>query len=130
MASIGKLYDDVMYATKLSKKLDKLWDDVLFTVELYKRRGVGLAMFYALQDYCSASKKSLALVDVKFTKYCVASFFKDNKHYMMDIPWDMDSNVKAAVFASDSIAIVPTDIGTNLRQNRRGETRHLLRKRR
>lgn len=99
---------------------EKLWDDVLFTVKLYEKRGLIVPLQYALQDYCLAAGKSLAVADVKFNaklKQCsFASFYKDNKHYMIDISCNMDSIIRAAIFSTDLLAIIPTDIGINLRQ--------------
>lgn len=104
----------------MATAVEKLWDDVLFTVKLYEKRGMIIPLLYALQDYCSASGKSLAVMDERFCasiEQCrFASFYENNKHYMIDIRCGMDTIRSAAMFISDLIAIIPTDLGTNLHQ--------------
>ena len=108
----------VYYIANMSVK--KLWDDVVIMTRMYGKmpKSIGLnPVMYALQDYCKASGKDLAVMDPKFDHAewgNFACFFKGNTHYLVDMP-RVAEVMKQAVYSTDYIMIVPVVMGTNQR---------------
>lgn len=97
-----------------------LWNEVLTLLRMSAVRSMAIsAIFYALQDYCAASGKELALMDRKFAernpKYAVACFYKNNREYMFDIP-DVGLAEALALHKTDGLAIIPVSVGVELRE--------------
>lgn len=101
---------------------EMLWDDVLVMLKMNERvKGFGInPVLYALQDYCSASGKDLAIIDTRFATSCLkwcnhppAIYFKDNHQHTMEVK-DLEEAKKQAIHISEKgYAFVPFSVGIN-----------------
>jgi hypothetical protein len=87
----------------------KEWEDVMFMVRVYKKFGQICPLQHALEDYSKVSGNDVMLNDVRFNH---ATFYKDGKHMMCDIP---SSAIEKAVFKGEGIAILPVSVGSDFR---------------